>query len=264
MRLTERVAKSVVEAVLRGSVMHYRSTQSHGECDFDVELPHGEWAALEVTASADERELQGLAARRDPVKGGAFVHATQCQRGWLVHPEISARLKNIRQKVDEYLAAIERSGLTEFEAERDAPNHESVQRIWSALRIESGTVLQWTAPNLIGIAPPGRGGVVRRDNIRLALNREAQKKDNATKLSRSAHAQRHLFVVVDPTSQDAWGAMQFAELPSKAPDLPHAISHCWIVAMVGAERWTRVITFSSADGWSDHGWIDLSARLADQ
>src|SRR5690349_17592537 len=107
MRLPERAAKAIIEAVLRGSEMRYNSSQAHGEHDFDLYYGGAEPAAVEVTASADSQHLATMAALGDSRRGGQFVQAKKCRRGWYVHPIEGADIRRIRTHVDAYLAAIE-------------------------------------------------------------------------------------------------------------------------------------------------------------
>ena len=230
--------------------------QSNREWDFDLRLPDGELAALEVTASADQRHLQFLAVLGDERRGGQFVGAERCQRDWWVHPEEGARIDRIREKVDEYLQPIEESGLAKFFSPTDAHDHEGVRRIWRDLHIEAGQVVRWKPPGRIGIAAPGRGGWVDGDYISRAVQKEANKRDNSEKLDASGLAQRHLFVFVDSSNHYAWGPMVRGMVPAAAPDLPEAITHAWAVSSSGTLHLFRALVFTRECGWHDFGLVD--------
>jgi hypothetical protein len=85
MNHAEAVAKLVLESVIPGTMI-YQLEQSHGECDFQLHYGSGENAAVEVTASADQKQLQTIAAIRDEKKGGSSLRATKCKKSWLIFP----------------------------------------------------------------------------------------------------------------------------------------------------------------------------------
>ena len=70
MNHSESVAKGVVEAVIRGSQMTFRSDQSSSVCDFDLQYEGGKIAAAEVTACVDQESEETAAAIRQKKKGG--------------------------------------------------------------------------------------------------------------------------------------------------------------------------------------------------
>ena len=79
MNHSEVVEQTVVEAVIRGSRMVYRSDQSESVHDFDWHYPDGRVAAFEVTASVDEVDVETQAAT-----------AIDCRRCWRIRLSSSA------------------------------------------------------------------------------------------------------------------------------------------------------------------------------
>ena len=200
----ELLAKATIEQLVDGAQMHFQEVQDAGQHDFDLLLPEGEIAAVEVTASADQELECTLAAIRALAKRGSFVPTSKCKRDWTVHPLKEAKIANIRKRVDTYLAAIEAAGLERFFSQRHAAEYPSVMRIFCDLRIEAGFVTKWKKPGQICIAPPGGGGRVNASEVQDAVFQEASKRDNRRKLSKSGRRQRHLFVYVHPRNYLPW------------------------------------------------------------
>jgi hypothetical protein len=255
MNFSERVAKAVVESALPGSKMEFRRVQSKGEWDFDLWLPDGGQAALEVTASVDQGHREFLSVLANESKGGQFVWRSLCQKDWFVDPEEGARIDLIRANVDRYLRPIEELGLSQFFAATGAGEYDEVRRIWQDLRIASGQVIRWNPTGRIGIAAPTRGGWIEDDYIREAVQDEANRRDNQTKLAASRRSQRHLFVYVDPTNHRAWGPMVRGRMPTVEPTLPAAITHAWAVSSTGMRDRFRVMRFELKGGWYDCGVV---------
>src|SRR2546426_219441 len=106
--------------------MEFRSDQSTSVVDFDLIYPDGSRGALEATGSVDARRLQTQARIR---KGGTIVPRARTRNDWLVFPTIGADIRRIRESIDDYLAAVEEDGLTQFHTELDSDRYRSVQRI---------------------------------------------------------------------------------------------------------------------------------------
>ncbi|MGB8579717.1 MAG: hypothetical protein WCD47_02760 [Candidatus Sulfotelmatobacter sp.] len=87
MNHAERVAKLVLERILPGT-LEYQQEQSHGECDFQLRYHSGATAAVEVTASVDEQQIQTIAATRSKKKGGSTADVVIYKIG--VFEEISS------------------------------------------------------------------------------------------------------------------------------------------------------------------------------
>ena len=223
----ESVATVVVEGVEAGSRMKYQAEQSHGEHDFDLVYPDGRIAALEVTAATDESAERMLGALRDKRKGGPSVPTKFCKKGWFVHTKTDARINSVRKDVDAYLADIENDGITRFFSSMDAAKYTSVAKIWRDLRIEAGSVMDWTPPDQIRISLPGGGGAVSVSALTEAVLKEAQKMDNRRKLGAAQTKEKHLFVHVHGRYYLPWVALVDLDPPPEAVTLPAEITHVW-------------------------------------
>ena len=110
--------------------MEYRANQSPSVHDFDLPYPDGRTVAMEVTASVDQTGEETNAAILDKKKGGPAVKTKLCRKDWYIHPEPTASINKIRDKADEYLAAVESDGMERFFGPIDHCTYPSVQRIY--------------------------------------------------------------------------------------------------------------------------------------
>ena len=231
MNEVEAIAKALVECAIPGSAMRFRDTGGTQTHDFDLELPDRRVFPLEATQAADEQWRALEAALRDPEKGGKFVPADKCRKGWIVMPTEKASLNRIRKRVDEYLALIERSGIEQFLEAPGEGGDETVHRIQKDLGIRAGWVYPWPGPNRILISVPLRGGFFwDASPAEEAALQAASGSDNRRKLAAVDAEQRHLFVYIDHSSFVAWGAINNGRAPDQSIALPEEITHLWVAA----------------------------------
>lgn len=230
MNRSEHIAKLLVEELVPGSEMRFQSDQTGGSCDFEL-LQHGNLlGVLEVTASVDAQLEETIAAITNKKKGGEFIPARHCRFDWWVHPLPTARINKLRSKLDEYLAAVESEGRTNFFSYTDAAGSDAVRRLLIDLGIEGASVVRWNPPGQIGISLPGGGGRVDAEDAQRAVELEAAKTDNRAKLGKCPSLERHLFVYVDPMNYLPWVALVEEEPPTCAPSLPTEVTHIWAAA----------------------------------
>lgn len=245
----EKIAKAVIESSIPGAIMRYRENQSNSTHDFDLERPGTSVAAVEVTASADKRYNETIAAIRDPGKDGMWIKTKRCRKDWLVYPSPTAKINKIRKHVDQYLADIEIAGLERF----FGPRHSDISAVYSIyqdLDIEAGHVTSWKQPGYIGITFPGGGGIITAEHVQKAVEKEAWKDDNRKKLDATGSEERHLFVYVDDGNYLPWAALRDKDPPLEPPCLPLEITHVWAVAEVAencivwramrGEKWEKI------------------------
>jgi hypothetical protein len=75
---------------------------------------------------------------------------------------------------------------------------------------------------------PMRGWFVRAEAVNEAVERHAEL--NAAKLARSGCNERHLFMLVEPVSMEAWSGLMERKPPKVAPRLPDAVTTAWAPA----------------------------------
>lgn len=231
MNHAETVAKRIVEGLLLGT-MEYQREQSHGECDFELRYHSGTTAAVEVTASVDQTQIETIAAIRDKKKGGASFRATKCKKSWVIFSNKRARIENIRRVADEYLSRLEQTGIEEFSWIRDS-HHQIVSDVCHDLGVMSGRVISAVTTPKICIASPVGGGAVGPSIAIIAGEKEAWKQDNRKKLAATKTVERHLVVYIDVTNGLPWIALTDFEPPSTLPNLPEEITCIWLI---GNER----------------------------
>jgi hypothetical protein len=221
----ETVAKRVLESLLPGT-MEYQPEQSHGECDFELRYHGGATAAVEATASVDQKQRATIAAihskKKEPV-----IHATKCEKTWVIFPAGSANIEKIRRSADDHLSKLEQAGIEHFFWVSDY-GRPGVQDICRDLRITGGSVISTEGPPTIYIANPVGGGAVGPSIAIKACEKEAWKPDNRKKLGAATSAERHLVVYIEDGL--AWVALTDFEPPSVLPNLPEEITCVWLVA----------------------------------
>jgi hypothetical protein len=248
-RPSEAIAKLVLEAVLPGAKMAFRSEQSHGEWDFDLRYANGTVAAVEVTASVDQDQARMSARIRDKRKGGSSIAATKCKKSWMIFPTKDADINIIRAEADEYLSALEQAQVQSFSfleaftfrsyreagIERFLPFQvpQCVEDICFNLKIMSGSAISDTTASQILIQHSVRGGAVRASVATDAGEREASKDDNRRKLGAAGTGERHLVVYIDVMNGLPWTALTDFTPPSSCPVLPPEITDIWLIAHAG-------------------------------
>jgi hypothetical protein len=262
MNKIERIAVAIVEDVIPGSTMNYRSEQSAGQYDFDLRYADGVVIPLEVTMSTVQAVEAAGAALSSPRQGGAFVPVQRCRFDWWIQPLPTARIAQARKKVDTYLAGVEQEGFTCFFSPLDAVKSPAVRRIYNDLAIEGGSVVRWAPPGRIGInIPSADGGLVTGESVRTAVEEEAFKCDNRRKLGEASAAERHLFVFISYRNFLPWVAMVDGMLPKRQPRPPPEVTHAWAVASGRTAGEYVVWRVSQVEGWRDLGLVRVRVPL---
>ena len=143
----ESTAKAFLEAALPGAQLMHRSSQAHGEYDFDLHCSNSSHAAVEVT-SVTNQSLRGMhAALDDKQKGGHHVNAIKCKKYWHVIPVPGAQINAIRKEVDDYLSQLEQDGIESFSCITGA-RIPSVRNLCVDLQIMGGGAIEGPPRNL--------------------------------------------------------------------------------------------------------------------
>ncbi len=178
----ETVAKLVLKASLPGARLEYRLAQPNGEYDFALHYPNGTIAALEVTSSVDQAQVQTNVAIQDKKKGGSIIRAVQTKKSWIIFTTPNAPINKIRDRIDEYLCKVELAGTENFSCTGEGPP--CVQAICHDLEVLRGSVILGGTPQRIYISGPGGVGAIGADTVIAAGEKEAWKEDNRTKLAK--------------------------------------------------------------------------------
>jgi hypothetical protein len=199
--------------------------QSHGEHDFDILDASGDCVGiLEVTMAANQGYVATMSAVFDSKRGSGVAPRRICNSCWAVTTAPDVRMAHVRSRLDEYLVAIERVGLTEFDATTRIPEVDAIRR---DLRIRSGYLHSDDVEGRHFVAPPPITGWTDAAAVNKAVAAEAAKSDNLRKLSVSRHRERHLFVFVDMSSLGAHVALQHSAVSPEPPLVDPAITHVW-------------------------------------
>jgi len=226
MNYSEAVSKRVLEAILPGASLVYRTAQAHGEYDFDLRYSDGTVAAVEVTAAVDQTLTETIAAVRSKKKGGSIINASACKKSWLIFPAKGASINKIRTAADGCLAHLEREGIDSFHCVSASP---SVRNICCQLQVTGGGVICSETEPTIQIAFPIGGGAVAAATASKTGERESWKPDNRKKLGAATTAERHLVVYLDAGNGLPWTALTSFAPPSTVPGIPDEVTNLWLI-----------------------------------
>ncbi len=259
----ESDAAELVRSKLGASVVRRVDPGGGGEQlhDFDVELPDGDVIAVEVTrdtvpshrrvlAEVDRRNWQFRDLRFD----------------WVVDMISPYDVRSVHGKVASPLVALEAVGvdsalLRHPNALEDAPTADELPE---GPARQAGAELYALRARLVyrlSEAETGGGVVIMSEASKASstapsvvvelIERHAALDDNLRKLSRAkAASERHLFVWIENSSQQAVATMAFGFLPERPPKLPDCVDAAWAVtAYVQARVWQ----YHRRHGWRDLG-----------
>lgn len=259
MKPSERIAQLVLEHVYPDARIEFSVQQHSSQCDFAVTFSDGRAAAVEVTTSTDE-QLEATAG--DLRKHGRVIEAARCRYTWMVEPLPSARMNEIRRRIDDYLFRIEMEGFEQFFAPLSY-RVPSVSRIYNDLKIEAASIVNRTPPGRILISDPSHeGGIIEAGHVQRAVETEANKPDNRHKLAAAAAcSERHLFVYISARHFLPWVALVDNCTPELPPSLPHAITHAWAATEMPGNGITVRIAQPDT-GWRNLGIISSLGRTS--
>lgn len=219
-----------------------------GTHDFDLTSADLGTIAVEVTISTDRTVLE-------------FWHAIhqqswdtpQLRNSWFLNVAAPTRVKGLRGQIEPLLQGLERRGIEQFGIRRQADVPEVKQL--HKLLIKSGGVLTGYKPSQIFMNSTGVG-VGDINAVNRAIEHEAMKQDNRTKLGRAKANERHLFVWVDPLASHAAVAIGSMDvmLPASGCSLPPEIDAVWL-----ATPGTDDVTDAESRLWrcDRHGWVRI-------
>ncbi len=250
MNYAERVAKQVVETLIHGGKMTFCDTQRVNHHDFDLHYPNGIIVPVEVTMSANQAHVETVIAIQH---GGSLVPRKLCAHDWQVHPHIGANIGRVRRFIDEYLADVEAAGFETFFTYFHAWSHTSIDRMKS-IGVEGGSITKLKVAG-IQITYPSDGGTIGPPCLVEAVNGEAAKSDNRSKLGRSTAPERHLFVYVDGLNFRPWASLLEFDLTAEPPTLPDEITDVWAVASGFPKRYE--VWRGNRSGWRSFGAVTV-------
>ncbi len=192
-----------------------------GTHDFDLKFDDDRTIAVEVTVSTDPKIVEFWHALHD-----RSWDAPQLRHSWMLNVTPPAHVQTLRSKVEPLLHSLEQVDRRKFGLGRGpkTPEIEELHR----LGVKSGDVLESTLPPSIYIYSTG-AGFASTKAVREAVEREAMKQDNRSKLGRAKADERHLFVWIDTLNTPAAAAMGFMDIsPPTGCTLPPEVDAVWI------------------------------------
>lgn len=259
LRGEEKVVAATIATTLGLQVAQHDDGRQPGMHDLNIIAADGTPAAVEVTAAADADSIQlwKLVNGRDE-----RWTVPDLQGGWMLHLEPTARAKRLLKELPAFLAELEGQEITEIPSRRrrqEVP--ESIEGRARAFGIVSGNQSGTDFPGSIyltiersseriGGAVDSAGGAVPgwvRDFLL-----DPHQSDVLSKLARSGASERHAFILVPGFSIAPFGVVDMLwrgaddVVPTTAPNLPHQVTHVWLMAF-----WTvgSGLRWSPESGW---------------
>lgn len=257
LNLSERIAEFVLDSLLEGAVLKYRTEQSAGQHDFDLLRDGNPVGGVEVTESTnfDMRAWRGAIDKHDP-----FIPAVECKDGWIVHPVVDARFNDIRMSVDAYLSAIEEAGISKFFAPTDS-HYPEVRRIYHELGIQAGSVREWKDPRRrIYVSIPGQGTRVVPENVIKSVQPILHEPDIIRKLE-SIRGESHLFVYIGFDDYPGWTAVRAGTPPVSGLEQPVDNMTVWVSALLPEPDELLVWRYRGVDGWVTHNALPMPGEI---
>ena len=228
--------------------------------DFDLELENGATVAVEVTRDtvASHRSLLSEVDRR-------AWRFPELSFDWVVDMIASYSVREVHSKIARPLAELEGASVDSALLSRpNRSNRASEHDLPEGPAREAGAELYALGARLvyrIGAATSGGGSVIMSEATQAGstapsvvvevVEHHAALEDNVAKLSRANPAwERHLFIWVENSSQQAVATMAFGILPERSPELPAPIDAVWAVT---AYELARIWRYHRSEGWRDLG-----------
>ena len=260
MRSSEKLAEKLLKQIFPKMVpVSHDNGKISGAYDFQlIKKETGElFAAVEVTSTVKEKHKKTKAI----IENHKAISAPKLKRQWsLFINEDFASLGKIREKIkkfEEYLLPIEDAGIERFFFPDDSVGNPAIEKIYTDLKVEAGFSHRAPEPKII-LTDAGGGGIPSYSYIQEAVESEAFKTDNRTKLQKAADCERHLFIIVDcETDYLTWRAMLNGDMPQDPPALPPEINVVWLATWKNDKNFL-IWYVSRADCWNIFGEIDMT------
>lgn len=247
-RLEDLAAKEVASST--GARVKRRDTGAEQAMrDFDIVFPHGRRGALEVT-QLTEQNMEAIMGALN--KQGIDIETTVLARRWYVwlsmgdEPFKGATIRDLRENVVGFLAALEDEGVSEFYSDPWLPSSRATKQLLSRFPLDGGTSSTMQEQPRVQILPPGTVGMAGAEALVKEIEGVAWLRDNRRKLDVEGMDECHLFVWVHPWMPAGVALDETA--PDFEVDLPPEVSHLW-VARNSSTPPRRLWRYSATEGW---------------
>lgn len=258
LRGEEQWARRMIQGTLARPVRQHDDGSAPGMHDLDIVLADGSLAAVEVTAAADGEAiaLWNLVNGRDE----RWIE-TGLRGGWFVELDPTARARAVLRDLPRLLGDLESRGIGQLDVSHRRHDLSDLEREAQRLRVnragQGATEFPGSIYPTIDLPLERTGGAVPTTGDPLAawlsefLAADARS-DVRAKLTRSAAAQRHAFVIVPGFTPAPFPVVDLLmraapPLPTAPPALPPEVTHLWV-----ASTWARAagVRWSPEGGWA--------------
>jgi hypothetical protein len=251
----EEWARRIVEKSLNRAVVINDDGSASGMYDLRVGPPDSPEVAIECVGAVDKTYTETW--NIGPAKGPLQL---SIKGDWIVEIAPTARVKAIRQNIEQLLQELEAREIynvyADYRLEWDAP---SLFGKLDSLKITHASCYTRQGTGKVHLTMPGTGGAVDEHGSALPawvgeFLRDPTRRDVLSKLQRSRAAERHAFIIATltgaPWPVESYLMGNLDHVPTPAPDLPAPVTGVWVVSGM-ARRGIR---------WDGNTWKLFEAR----
>lgn len=240
----EEWARRIVEKELNRAVVLNDDGSASGMYDLRVGPAAEPEVAIECVGAVDKTYTETW--NIGPAKGPLQL---SIKGDWIVEIAPTARVKAIRQNIEQLLQELEARGINnvyaDYRLEWDAP---ALFGRFDSLKITHASCYSQQGTGKVHLTMPGTGGAVDEHGSTLPawvgeFLRDPARRDVLRKLQRSGAAERHAFLIATltgaPWPVESYLMGNLDHIPSQTPDLPEPVTGVWIVSGIGRRgvRW---------------------------
>jgi hypothetical protein len=253
-RIIEQQAGRLAAHILDAELEPHDIEGRQGAHDFDLILPSGERAALEVTSVVD---AVLITLDHEMARQGHVIPAPTLRRRWDLYlaegacpPPIGKSYAALKRRVEAHaamvLAGLETQGIRYFQLEEWGMQPQQAATL-AELGVEfGGCSSQPVTDASITLLPPGGGGPIGPSLVVDAALAELEK--NRDKLRRSGRRHRHFFAWIDGSAFLTWLGFD-SELPATIPDLGAEVTTLWCGGRTQDSQTYRVWRLTPPGPW---------------
>lgn len=246
----EELARLFLASVLGVPIDIHDRRSGHSTYDLEIRYPGGRRGAAEVVSTRTGAQ----AAQAGAVRRAGYTEDTRLRYAWIAHVSPDAMISQVRAALPEFLAQLERDGITDLNRNRFY-GVEMYQRR-RALHISSCLALPATTrPPGFWVYPESTGSWVGDgEEIRLFCQQflsDPAQADVLAKLAASGADERHAVIIATHGQLALHTAVDLRLTPARAPEIDSGVDWLWVIASQKLPArgcyWTRQNGWATAE-----------------
>ncbi len=240
----EEWARRIVEKDMKRTVVINDNGRAPGMYDLRIGLADAPEVAIECVGAVDPTftETWNVGPARGPLE-------LSITGDWMIEIAPKARVKAIRQRVEQLLQELEDQGIHNVNVDHWLKWHNATLfDELESLNITHASCYRLQGTGKVHLGMPGIGGAVDDHGGAVPewvgeFLRDSARQDVLCKLQRSGATNCHAFLIVSfagaPWPVESYLTGGLDHLPSQAPDLPPPVTGVWVVSGMGRRglRW---------------------------